>query len=138
MLAFMESYAKVPAVNQISCGEEMEHILLQSLLRPEAYADNPRTVDLRQTHISYLFLTDSYVYKIKKPVDFGFLDFTSLEKRHFYCHEEVRLNRRLSPDIYLGVDELRLDRAGSFSLNGEGETVEYAVKMLRLPQERMM
>lgn len=116
----------------------MDKKLMDALLSPAPYPDSPASITLIQTHISYLFLTDRYVYKIKKPVDFGFLDFTTLEKRHFYCNEEVRLNRRLSPDIYLGVDELRLDRAGNFSLNGEGETVEYAVKMLRLPQERIM
>ena len=80
--------------------------LIQSLLRPSAYPDSPDMVELRQTHISYLFFTPRYVYKIKKPVDFGFLDFTTLEKRRFFCHQEIALNKRLSPEIYIGVVEV--------------------------------
>lgn len=115
----------------------MEQRDLESLLRPEAYPDAPQTVHLKQTHISYLFLTDHFVYKIKKPVDFGFLNFSTIDRRRFYCHEEVRLNRRLAPDIYLGVVELR--RAdGGVAFTGSGQVVDYAVKMVRLPEERMM
>lgn len=115
----------------------MDHILLQSLLRPEAYDDTPRFVDFRQTHISYLFFTDLYVFKIKKPVDFGFLNFTSVDRRRFYCEEEVRLNRRLSPDVYLGVVEVRQSTEGA-AFTGDGQVIDYAVKMRRLPGERML
>ncbi|MBT0662753.1 AAA family ATPase [Geobacter pelophilus] len=115
----------------------MDHVLLQSLLRPEAYDDIPKSVDFRQTHISYLFLTDLYVYKIKKPVDFGFLNFTSIDRRRFYCEEEVRLNRRLSPEVYLGVVEVRQSPAGA-AFTGDGAVIDYAVKMRRLPNERML
>ncbi len=91
-----------------------------------------------QTHISAIFLTGNYVYKIKKPVNFGFLDFTTLEKRKFYCQQEVELNRRLSPDIYLGVIEIR-SLEGQILLGiGPGEIVEYAVVMKQLPPDCTM
>lgn len=90
-----------------------------------------------QTHISYVFITDKWVYKIKKPVDFGFLDFTTLEKRRYFCEKEVELNRRLCPDLYLGV--VSITKEGEvFKVEGKGEPVEYAVKMKRLPEEGMM
>ena len=93
--------------------------LQKALLDPRIYPDHPRVVKFIETHISLLFLTGNHVYKVKKPVDFGFLDFTSLEKRKLFCEEEVRLNRRLSPDIYLGV--VRITREGNrISLGREG------------------
>jgi len=108
-----------------------------ALLHPELYPDHPQTIQLIETHISLLFLTGNYVYKIKKPVDFGFLDFTSLEKRKFFCEQEVKLNRRLSPDIYLGV--IRITKEGErVLLEGKGELVEYAVKMKQIPEEFLM
>jgi uncharacterized protein len=116
----------------------MDHKQLEKMLQPETYPEHTSSVSLIQTHVSYLFLTDSHVYKLKKPVDFGFLDFTTLEKRHFYCQEELRLNRRLSPDIYLELVALRLDEKGAICFGGTGEIIEYAVKMLRLPEDRMM
>ncbi len=77
--------------------------LVKALSDPKAYPHNPKSVELVQTQISFVFLAGDYVYKVKKPVDFGFLDFTTLEKRRFYCNQEVALNRRLCPNIYLGV-----------------------------------
>ncbi len=111
--------------------------LIQALLEPRAYPAPPQRVELMQTQMSYVFLADDYVYKIKKPVDFGFLDYTTLENRQFYCQREVELNRRLCPDAYLGVVPVASDN-GRISIGGEGETEEYAVKMRRLPQEAMM
>ncbi|MCX7981473.1 MAG: AAA family ATPase [Syntrophales bacterium] len=93
---------------------------------------------LIQTHISYLLILGNEVYKIKKPVDFGFLDFTTLEKRKFFCEEELRLNRRLAPHIYLDVTPITLDERGRISLGEEGKIVEYAVHMKRLPEEGML
>jgi len=90
-----------------------------------------------QTHISYIFLTGRFAYKIKKPVNFGFLDFTTLDKRKFYCEEEVRLNRRLCEDMYLGVFPITSFK-GSIKVNGSGNIVEYTVKMKELPQEALM
>lgn len=112
--------------------------LIDSLLQRAAYPEPTQSVTLTETHVSFLFLTDRYVYKIKKPVDFGFLDFTTLPQRLFYCREELRLNRRLCPDIYLEVVELRETPEGpAFEAPG-GELLDYAVKMKRLPEERML
>ncbi|MBZ0221096.1 MAG: AAA family ATPase [Candidatus Methylomirabilis sp.] len=105
--------------------------LIEGLLRPEAFPERPSEIELRQTHVSYLLFTPDFVYKIKKPVDFGFLDFTTLEKRRFFCEEEVRLNRRLAPDAYLGVSAIS-EEDGAFFMGGPGNAIEYAVKMKRL------
>jgi len=111
--------------------------LQKALLNPGIYPDLPKEVQLIETHISLLFLTGSYVYKVKKPVDFGFLDFTTLEKRKYFCEQEVRLNRRLSPDIYLGVVKITRD-GDRVSFDGRGEVEEYAVKMKQIPEELLM
>ena len=111
--------------------------VLKTLLKPEAYPEATTKVELIQTHVSWLFLTDSYVYKIKKPVDFGFLNFTTIDRRRFYCNEEVKYNRRLCPDLYLGVVELRQTASGA-TFCSSGQTIDYAVKMKRLPAERML
>ncbi len=94
-------------------------------------------VSLVQTHISYVLIGDTEVLKVKKPVDFGFLDFTTLEKRRFFCHEELRLNRRLCPDVYQDVVPIGMDDKGS-NLAGLGEVVEYGVLMRRMPEAGMM
>jgi len=111
--------------------------LKKALLNPEIYPDHPGAIKFIETHISLLFLTGNYVYKLKKPVDFGFLDFTSLAKRKFFCEQEVKLNRRLSPEIYLGV--IKITKEGErISLDGRGELVEYAVKMKQISEELLM
>jgi len=94
-------------------------------------------VNLVQTHISYVLVGENRVLKVKKPVDFGFLDFTTLEKRDFFCHEELRLNRRLCPDIYLDVVAIGMDD-GRANLEGRGELTDYGVMMRRMPEEGMM
>jgi aminoglycoside phosphotransferase family enzyme len=91
-------------------------------------------VEVRQTHISLVFLAGPFVYKIKKPFDLGFLDFSTLERRRHFCNEEVRLNRRLAPEVYLDVVPLTATAAG-LRLEGPGEAIEWAVKMRRLPAE---
>lgn len=111
--------------------------MIQALLDPSLYPDHPQQVEFRQTHISSLFLTQQYVYKLKKPVDFGFLNFTTLEARRFYCQEELRLNRRLAPDTYLRVAEIR-EADGKLSFDGPGKLLDYAVVMKRLPEEKML
>lgn len=111
--------------------------ILESLQDPSAYPVPTRTVELIQTHVSWLFLTDTHVFKIKKPVNFGFLDFSTLELRHFYCDEELRLNRRLCPDIYEQVIALRKTEDGA-AFSGDGRVIEYAVMMKRLPADRML
>jgi aminoglycoside phosphotransferase family enzyme/predicted kinase len=111
--------------------------LVERLSDPAFYPEPTRSVEVIQTHISYIFLTDAHAYKVKKPVDFGFLDYTSLAKRLECCEREVALNRRLCPDTYLGVVSVR-EHEGRLSLEGPGETVEVAVKMKRLPDDRML
>ncbi|MFC1937615.1 phosphotransferase [Chloroflexota bacterium] len=111
--------------------------IVQALLQPETYPDNPQQVELVQTQMSFVFLTDNYVYKLKKPVDLGYLDYTTLDKRYFFCQQEVELNRRLCPDAYLGVLPIT-ENEGSILLGGQGKVLEYAVKMLHLPQNAMM
>jgi len=111
--------------------------LAQALLDPKAYPDATSGIELMQTQMSFVFLTDDYVYKLKKPVDLGYLDYTTLDKRRFYCQREVELNRRLCPDAYLGVVPITRDK-GDISIGGWGEVIEYAVKMRRLPREAMM
>ncbi|MGD2011821.1 MAG: hypothetical protein PVI76_12025, partial [Desulfobacterales bacterium] len=94
-------------------------------------------VEERETHISKVFLTGDYVYKIKKAVYLEFLDYTSLSKRKFYCEQETILNRRLSHDIYMGVVAITL-KDGCYFLDGPGEVVEYAVKMRQIPEQCAM
>jgi aminoglycoside phosphotransferase family enzyme/predicted kinase len=112
--------------------------LFAAMSRPEFYPHRPERLDIVQTHISFIFIAGDEVYKVKKAIDFGFLDFTTLEKRKFYCAEELRLNRRLAPETYLGVETVTEDAAGGLALNGTGRIVEYAVRMKKLPQERML
>ncbi len=94
-------------------------------------------VGLVETHISWLFFTGRFVYKVKKPVNFGFLDFTTLERRRFFCLEELRLNQRLSPDVYLGVVAI-WEEGGRYAMQETGRIVEYAVKMRQLPADRWL
>jgi aminoglycoside phosphotransferase family enzyme/gluconate kinase len=109
-------------------------MLLIEGLQDSALFDHPVTgFEVIETHISWVLLTGQYVYKIKKPVNFGFLDFSTLEKRHFYCKEELRLNRRLAPGLYLDVVVIYGSREQP-ALQGHGPAIEYAVKMRQFPQ----
>jgi aminoglycoside phosphotransferase family enzyme/predicted kinase len=109
--------------------------LVRDLLRPEAYPPPaPSGVELRHTHASWVFLTDGEAWKVKRPVDYGFLDFSTAEKRRRCCEEEVRLGRRLAPDVYLGVAPLHAGVEGH-SFAGAGPVVDHAVRMRRLPDE---
>jgi aminoglycoside phosphotransferase family enzyme len=111
--------------------------MVQVLLDPKTYPEAPGSVQLMQTQMSFVFIAGDYVYKVKKPVNLGYLDYTTLEKRHFFCQREVDLNRRLCPDAYLGVVPI-VKAGGKISLGGQGKVIEYAVKMRFLPQDRMM
>ncbi len=103
------------------------------LLRASAYPGCPQgDVQLAETHISWVFLVGGDVYKVKKPVDLGFLDFRTPEKRKAACEAEVRLNARLAPRVYLGVSPVRRGPDGLHTLTGEGEVVDWAVHMRRL------
>ena len=111
---------------------------VRGLMDPAAYPHRPDTVELVQTHISSVFLAGDTVYKTKKPVDFGFIEQTAPESRERFCHAEVRLNRRLAPDVYLGVVPVVRTATGRFAVEAEGEVVEWAVKMRRLPDGRTL
>ncbi|CAK8720870.1 MAG: hypothetical protein CDV28_10787 [Candidatus Electronema aureum] len=104
-----------------------------ALLRPEAYPHPAAEVRLVQTHISFVLIAGDFVYKFKKPVNFGFLDFSTLEKRRHCCEQELLLNRRLCPEIYLDLVTMTAE-----GLSGSGEVIEYGVKMARMPEEGMM
>jgi len=108
--------------------------LCQDMTHPAFYPHRVSNLQRRDTHISVVFLTGEFVYKLKKPIDFSFLDYTGLDARHKMCELEVKLNQRLSRGVYLGVVELRRD-GGRFHLEGRGEVVEYAVKMKQLPDD---
>ncbi len=115
-----------------------ECALHRSLLCPDTYPEKTGPISFLETHISQLYFTDRHVYKIKKPLDLGFLNFTTLERRLFFCQEEIRLNRRFCQDTYLDVIPIRV-MGERLVLNGEeGDIVEYAVRMKRLPKERML
>ncbi len=111
--------------------------LVAALMEPAAYPEPTSAVQLIQTYISWVFITDRFAYKVKKPVDKGYLNFTTLRRRHHYLHEELLLNRRLCPDIYLEVLPITA-RGGGLVIGGHGHPVEYVLKMVRLPQARMM
>lgn len=107
------------------------------LLLPAAYPHAVKDLRLIETHISWVLLTGEYAYKVKKPVDLGFADFTTLERRHHFCEEEVRLNRRLAPDLYLDVVPI----GGSYDsprVSTDGEPIDYAVRMRQFPQESLL
>jgi len=104
-----------------------------SMLNPQVYNHPVQSIELIETHISWVVLTGQYAYKIKKPVNFGFLDFSTLQKRHTFCQQEVRLNRRLAAALYLDVVAI----AGTQDkpvIAEQGEGFEYAVKMRQFPQ----
>ena len=116
-----------------------EHVsrIYADLSRPGAFPEKVDEVAIEETHISIVFLVGDVVYKIKRPVDFGFLDFSTLEKRKFYAEEEVRLNSRLTHDVYYGVVPVT-EINGRYQIEGDGPVKEYAVKMRRLPDQGVL
>ena len=111
---------------------------IELLLKPGTYPDHPQEVHLIETHISWVFLTDWYVYKLKKPVHFEFVDFSTPEARRQACEDELVLNRRLAPDMYLKVLPITADNRGRLSLAGRGTAIDWVVKMQRLPADRAL
>lgn len=111
--------------------------LIQQMCQPEFYPHPVvEPIRLLQTHVSYVLLTGDYAYKVKKPVNFGFLDYSTLEKRHHFCQEELRLNQRGAGALYLEV--VALGQTGDTYHLGSGTTVEYAVKMVQFPQDTLL
>ena len=109
-----------------------------ALRRREAYPEHPPSIEVLETHMSWVFLTAEHVYKLKKPVRYDRLDFTTLERRHFYCLEELRLNRRLARGVYLDVVALSMDPRGTLRIGADGGVVDWLVKMRRLPARLML
>jgi len=110
---------------------------VHTLLNPSAYPQRPSSVELQQTQMSFIFLTGDFVYKTKKAVDLGYLDYTTLEKREYFCRQELELNRRLCPAAYQDVVPITESPDG-IRLGGTERIIEYAVKMKQLPRDRMM
>jgi aminoglycoside phosphotransferase family enzyme len=108
------------------------------LSRPEVYPDPTRRVETKETRLSWVFLTDTQAWKLKKPVRYDYLDFSAPDARRRNCEEEVRLNRFLAPDVYLGVQSLTLDADGGLRLAEKGEPIDWLVRMRRLPADRML
>jgi uncharacterized protein len=102
------------------------------------YPERPASVEFVETHMSCVFLTDAFAYKLKKPVRYEFLDFTTMAQRRLSCEEELRLNRRLAPDVYLAVVPLTVHANGALALDGVGLQVDWLVKMRRLSASRML
>ncbi|PSN15361.1 adenylyl-sulfate kinase [filamentous cyanobacterium CCT1] len=111
--------------------------LIQQMCQPGFYPHPvAEPIRLLQTHVSYVLLTGDYAYKVKKPVNFGFLDYSTLEKRHHFCHEELRLNQRGAGPLYLEV--VAIGQAGDTYQLGSGTPAEYAVKMVQFPQDTLL
>jgi aminoglycoside phosphotransferase family enzyme len=110
---------------------------LEFLRRPDAYPDRPREVEVVETHFAWVFLSRRFVYKLKKPIRFHVVDFTTVSARRANCELEIVLNRRLAEAVYIGVVPLVL-AGGRLALDGGGEVVDWLVKMRRLPRERML
>ena len=107
--------------------------IVATLAEPGFYPDRPETVEHVQTHISHVFLAGGYAYKLKKSVRFPFLDFSTVERRAHFCAEEVRLNRRLCPSVYLDAVPIVRTAGGGLALGGAGEVADHVVRMRRLP-----
>jgi len=105
------------------------------LRRPDAYPEPTRSVEVLETHMSWVFLTDAHAYKLKKPVRYGLLDYTTVAARQWNCEQEVALNRLLAPDVYLGTVPLTTDAQGALRIGGKGPVVDWLVKMRRLRVE---
>ena len=111
--------------------------LIESLLNPSAYPHPVEHIQMIETHISWVLLTGPFAYKIKKPLDLGFLDYTTLQRRELFCHEELRLNRRLAPEIYLEVVPITGNLKNP-AMDGKGLAMEFAVKMRQFPQRDLL
>ncbi|MCA9050032.1 MAG: AAA family ATPase [Planctomycetaceae bacterium] len=112
-------------------------MLVDALSRPSAYPHPCQSIRVIETHISWVFLTGEFAYKLKKPVDFGFVNFSSVALRHFYCEEELRLNRRLAPDLYLSVLPVT-HGADGVRVGGMGSAVDHVVCMRQFDQRKLL
>jgi aminoglycoside phosphotransferase family enzyme len=116
-----------PEPNTVSVAEKVSF-----LRKPESYPLPVSKVETKETHMSWVFLADDYVYKLKKPVQYHFLDFRAIAARYENCDEEVRVNKRLAKDIYAGIIPLVINEDGKLALEGSGEIIDWLVKMKRI------
>ncbi len=119
-----------------STGYADQRRLIEALLDPDLYPHAVKTVRLVETHVSWVLLAGRYAYKIKKALNLGFLDFTRLQSRRFYCEEEIRLNRRLAPQLYLGV--VSIGGSPQQPEWGADPAIEYAVRMRRFAAAKQL
>jgi aminoglycoside phosphotransferase family enzyme len=127
----------VAATRPVAVAEPALEAKVAFLREASSYPEPTGRVEARETHMSWVFLTDACVYKLKRPVRYERLDFRTLRARRFFCQEEMRLNRPLAPDVYLGLVALTIDRRGHLALGGIGEVVDWLVRMRRLPAGQM-
>jgi len=125
-------------MNTITAATGSDDSVVELMSDASSYPDHPSSVRIIETHISWVFLTIQYAYKLKKPVQFEFLDFSTPELRHRACLEELRLNRRLAPDVYLAVMPITRSSTGALEVNGRGQEIDWVVQMRRLPAERAL
>ena len=111
--------------------------LVENMLNPDVYAHETHDIRLLETHCAWVILTGDFAYKIKKPVNFGFLDFSTLDKRQLFCDEEVRLNRRFAPDIYLDAVAIT-GTVDHPQISGDGPVLEYAVRMRQFADNQLL
>lgn len=111
---------------------------IQQIISERRFPGRKQPAALRETHISWLIMTPEFVFKIKKPVKYSFLDFSTLERRAFYCREELHLNRRLAPDMYLDVLPVSLANDGKPEIGGENTPIDMALRMKRMDDSRQM
>lgn len=119
-------------------ADNMTDAKVAFLRQPASYPDASASIEVVETHMSWVFLTDRFVYKLKKPIRLLFLDFSSVERRKHFCEEEVRLNRRLAPGVYLGTVAMTWEAGSALSLGGSGPVIDWLVKMRRLPSDRTL
>jgi aminoglycoside phosphotransferase family enzyme len=134
----------MPKMSETSCAARIDRDALPPeaklafLRQPSSYPESPYRVETVETHMAWVFLTTHHAYKLKKPVCYDTIDFRTIAARRHFCEEEVRLNRRLAPDVYLGVVPLTLNAGGHLELCGAGEPVDWLVRMRRLPGNFML
>ena len=127
---------RVPVGAASSIGQDAATRLITALQDPSRYSHPCNAVKVVETHLSWVLLTGAFAYKIKKPVDFGFVNFTTLDRRRYFCEEELRLNRRLAPRLYLDVVAIT-GEPDAPRIEGSGPAIEYAVRMVQFPQEQL-
>src|SRR5512143_2981321 len=124
-------------VNGMAEAKEDQNKVLDFMALPGSYPDHPAVVDRIETHASIVFLAGDFAYKVKRAVKYSFLDFSTLERRRQACLNELRINRRTAPQLYLDLVPITLRSDGGFTLGGAGEVVEWTLRMRRFDQANL-